>query len=133
MKVCGIEISGNEAVIIVLETSGDEISRINTTVKKMTLSNDENQSDINSFKDAILNFLKDNDISAVAIKQRAQTGRFGGGGLTFKIEAIIQLYEKDVKIINGKTIALKTKNIDLTKFEVKKYQEEALKAALSIL
>ncbi|MCC6463673.1 MAG: DUF3010 family protein, partial [Saprospiraceae bacterium] len=98
-----------------------------------TLTNDENQSSMNSFKDAVLNFLKGNDVEMVAIKQRAQGGKFGGGGLGFKIEAIIQLFEKEVKIINGKTIVTKTKNIDLAKFKVNKNQEEALKTALSII
>jgi len=133
MKVCGIEIKSNQATITVLEINGDEVTLIDTTVKKFTLTNDENQSSMNSFKDAVLNFLKGNDVERVAIKQRAQSGKFGGGGLTFKIEAIIQLFEKEVKIINGKTIATKTKNIDLAKFKVNKNQEEALKTALSII
>jgi len=133
MKVCGIEISSNEAVVVVLEKTGDEIEMLNTSVKKITLSNDEKQSAINSFKNVILNFLKDNDVENVAIKQRAQSGKFSGGALSFKMEALIQLYEKEVKIINGSTINSKTKNLNLTKYKINKYQEEALKAALAIL
>lgn len=133
MKICGIELKSGEARIVVLENTESIISIVETSVKKITLKNDDNQSEVLSFKNAILNFFKDYDIEKVAIKQRAQTGTFSGSGITFKMETLIQLYEKNVSIINAKTIASKTKDIDLDRFTVNSYQLEALKTALAII
>ena len=67
------------------------IHYISLNLKKISIQNDENKSEIESFHETIKTFLRDNNIDKIIIKKRAKRGKFAGGADTFKMEGIIQL------------------------------------------
>jgi hypothetical protein len=131
MKICGVEIKSNKANLVILDWNDGNINLINTSVKSITLNDSNSQSDIESFKTTILDFFTNHNIDLVAIKQRTSSGNFGASGLSFKIEALIQLYDKEVKIVNSKTIDKILKGKQINNFNVLQYQKGALETALS--
>ena len=68
MKICGIELKSNNAIVSVIEYSNDEISFIETKTKKIVLENDEEINSILKYKKEIETFLNENQIEKISIK-----------------------------------------------------------------
>lgn len=129
MKICGIELKSNYAVLTVLEDK----EFLDLKIKKITLENDESQEDIRKFCNEFLLFLEQNEIEKVVIKKRAKKGNFAGGPVTFKMEGLIQLNPLcEVELISAQTISSfeKKNQIDFPE-SLKKYQEQAFLTAYS--
>jgi hypothetical protein len=135
MIVCGIEMSGSEVRLVILNGTRESFTYINTEPKKIKLSNDENQDEVKSFRDTIFTFFKKNNISLVAIKKRGKKGTFSGGPVGFKLEGIIQLYEESaIRLIAPQTISAAYKKcLSAKPNELKKYQYTAFETAFSAL
>lgn len=135
MKICGIELKSNNAIVSVIENSPEKIDYINTKIKKFTLENDEDLQSIMKFKDEIELFLQENSINKIALKKRAKKGTFAGGAVTFKSEAIIQLNSVcEVTFVTSQAISKYTK-INEVPFpsELNKYQEQAYLSSLLLV
>ena len=130
MKICGIELKGNEAILVSLRFDGDEYTVINKEVKKLKLNDTDSQVDVQSFTKEMYAFLDASAFDGVAIKGRAKKGKFAGGSVSFKIEGIIQNGKYPVSIFPGATIKAKLKNTEIDTSEVNGYQIEALRAAV---
>ena len=128
MKVCGIELKSNNAILAIL----DDKQFLDLKTKKITLENDESQEDIRKFCNEFLLFLEKNEIEKVVIKKRAKKGNFAGGAVTFKMEGLIQLNPLcEVELISPQSISAFEKKNEIEKpIELKKYQEQAFLAAL---
>jgi len=135
MKICGIELKSNNAIVSVIETSQTETSYINTKIKKFVLEDDEKIDSILKFKSEIESFLKEYNIEKIALKKRAKKGTFAGGAVTFKSEAIIQLNEVcEVSFITSQAITKYTKaNEIILPNELNKYQEQAYLSSLLLV
>lgn len=135
MKLCGIELKSNNAIVSVIETIDDETSYINTKIKKFILEDDEKKDSILKFKNEIESFLKENKIEKIALKKRAKKGTFAGGAVTFKSEAIIQLNEIcDVSFITSQAISKYSKSNDvILPNDLNKYQEQAYLSSLLLI
>lgn len=136
MKVCGIELKGNDAIVTsIVGDSVDNYSFILTSVKKIKLKDSNNQNDVISFSKEICSFLVDNQFDKVGIKARGTKGRFAGGSVSFKIEGLIQNSGAPVDIVHGATIKAKMKpyieSIDFSK--VNSYQKDSLLLAIYLL
>ena len=70
MKICGVEIKGSEAIIVVVELAGDEFRHISAETKRIPLQDDEDIIQIKSFSQLIQGFARDNKIGQIAIKKR---------------------------------------------------------------
>lgn len=129
MKICGIELKSNNAVLVVL----DDKEFVDLKVKKLTIQDDEKQEDIRQFCNEFLLFLEQNQIEKTFIKKRAKKGNFSGGAVTFKIEGFIQLNPFcEVELISPQAIgSFEKKNIIEFPSNLKKYQEQAYLCALS--
>lgn len=128
MNICGIELKANNAILVVLKNS----EYIETTIKKITIEDDEKQEDIRKFCNEFLDFLQKNEIEKIFIKKRAKKGTFSGGAVTFKIEGLIQLNPFcSVDLVSAQTVSTfeKKNQIEFPK-ELKKYQEQAYLIAL---
>jgi len=123
MKICGIEIKSNYAILSVVE----EGSYLDLKIKKLTLEDDELQKNIVLFKESLESFLNENQIEKIIIKKRSKKGNFAGGAVTFKIETIIQLNSIcEVGFISGQALSkFEKKNEVIYPKSLNKYQEQS--------
>jgi hypothetical protein len=135
MKICGIELKSNNAIVSVINYENDKISYVDTQKKKIILENDEDIHSVLKFKNEIEDFLSENKIDKISLKKRAKKGTFAGGAVTFKSEAIIQLNDKcEVVFVTGQAIAkyIKANDIVLPN-KLNKYQEHAYYSSLLLI
>jgi hypothetical protein len=133
MRICGIELKSNQAILSVIDKEDDIVTYIDMKIKKIALEDDESQNAIRAFCNDLLEFLINNQINQVVIKKRAKKGNFAGGAVTFKMEALIQLNPHcEVRLIAPQAISAyeKKNSIELPN-ELKKYQEQAYLSALA--
>jgi len=133
MTVCGIELKGNNAILSCLSGDAQNYEVIAKDIRKIGLADTKVQENIKSFSSTINQFFKEMNIDRIAIKARAEKGKFAGGATSFKIEGLIQNTEYSVEIIHGATIKSKLKGIDTDLSIVNKYQQESLKLAIFLL
>ncbi|MFT4535051.1 MAG: hypothetical protein ACJA1A_001592 [Saprospiraceae bacterium] len=130
MKICGIELKGNDAVIVSLLFDGNAYTFIKKEIKKIKLKDTDEQTDVKEFTNELYSFFDSVGFNAISIKGRAKKGKFAGGSVSFKIEGIIQNSKFPVKIFPGATIKAKLKNTEIDSSQINGYQEEALRAAI---
>jgi len=123
MKICGIEIKSNYAILSVVE----EGNYLDLKMKKLTLEDDEVQNNIMVFKESLEQFIKENQIEKIIIKKRSKKGNFAGGAITFKIETIIQLNSIcEVEFISPQALSrFEKKNEIIYPKNLNKYQEQS--------
>ena len=133
MKICGIDLKASDTILAVIEVENNTNRYISLNLKKISIQNDENKSEIESFHETFKTFLRDNNIDKIIIKKRAKRGRFAGGADTFKMEGIIQLNGQcDVDFTSTQAIAsYKRSNTVTIPTDLLKYQEEAYLSALT--
>lgn len=123
MKVCGVELKSNNAILTLIDNG----EFIESKPKKLTLKDDENQEDIRIFCNEFLLFLEQNEVENIVIKKRAKKGNFAGGPVTFKMEALIQLNPLcPVELITPQAVSsFERKNEILFPDSLMKYQEQS--------
>jgi hypothetical protein len=133
MKYCGIELKGDEARVIGMETAGDSYTITPSAVSRFKIKDPSSQEDIRSFAVDFEKFLTAGHFDAIGIKGRMTKGRFAGGSTSFKMEGIIQCMPFAISIINPATIRAKLKNLEPDLAGCKEYQLEALKVVLTMM
>ncbi|WP_080684711.1 DUF3010 family protein [Pseudomonas brassicacearum] len=123
MRICGVELSGSDAVFAIVDE--DIWQECNT--KKITFGDSLEKQSAKFFYEAVNSFARDHHIDIFAIKHRQDSGRFAGGGITFKMEALFQLCpDADAVIIYSATIASEQKKNGWIRPDgMNKYQEGA--------
>ncbi len=107
MKICGVELTGNDAVICLLQLDNQQFNLPDCRVRKITLPKDHTREDLQYFQSTFVKLMNDYGVSKVAIKERAPKGKFAGGAIGFKLEAAIQLIaDLDVVVLSQKDIKL---------------------------
>lgn len=136
MRVCGIELKSNYTVLTLVDFLSDDIvDYIDLKIKKITLDDDENKQSIISYLNEINSFFNNEKVEKIVIKKRSKKGAFSGGAVTFKMEALIQLYANaEVTLISPQALsAYERKNEIIYPKNLKKYQEQSYLAILSML
>lgn len=135
MHLCGVEITGSEAIFAVVEYVDGHWRHISKETKRIALDDDDDAKNVRSFADLIAGFLRDNELTEVAIKKRGKKGGFAGGPTTFKIEGIFQLNrECSVQLVSAPTIAAQDRKHHFTIPDtLNKYQIEAYRTACAAL
>ena len=133
MKTCGIDIKGNEAIIVCLEGSSDQYKQVFTELKKIKLEDARNQEAVQSFYKKITDFFSGSNFDKIGIKERATKGKFAGGPTSFKIEGLIQNVVFPVILLHPQTINAKIKSMVLDTTKINQYQSDALKVAYFLL
>ena len=131
MVVCGVELKGAEAIVALIESSGDIISYQDIDPRKIKLTDDESKASIRSFSDTFSAFLQAHGVEVVAIKKRAKKGNYSGGAVSFKMEGIIQLCaDVDVELIAPQAISAfsRKKRVEIPD-QLNQYQEQAFLTA----
>jgi hypothetical protein len=98
MKICGVEITGNDVVICLLELKSQQFNIPDCRVRKLSLPKDHSRHDLMQFQQAFAQLINDYGVKQVAIRGRLPKGKFAGGAISFKLEATIQLI-KDVEVL----------------------------------
>src|SRR5690606_22245686 len=91
MRICGIELTGNDAVVCLLHEDKGLFNLPEARIRKLTLKKDHTRADLQRFQADMVQFLKDYKVEKVVVKERLQKGKFAGGAVSFKLEAAIQL------------------------------------------
>lgn len=91
MRICGVELTGSDAVVCLLNKDQGLFSLPETRIRKLTLKKDHTRADLQAFQSELVDFLKEHEVERVVIRERMQKGKFAGGAISFKLEATIQL------------------------------------------
>lgn len=134
MKTCGIEIDNNKVVLVSLEKNAEDTIEISKHSTKLAIADHEDASVVKAFLSTIHTQLDVIGADTICIIKRQMKGQFSAGGLSFKIEGLIQCYAaKEVTLVSGPTIKAflkKTPNPIVAKY---KYQQNALNAAFYLM
>lgn len=137
LRVCGIELKGSDAIVVVIDTNSNEVDIVNTGVQKIILGDSDSAEDVHTFKETFHSFIRNYNIERIGIKKRNTRGQFAGGAVSFKIEGIIQLCnDADVFLIAPATIAAKKRKKKINSPDSEKlsgYQSVAYEVACTLL
>ena len=131
MKVIGIDIDKTKAIFYGLEKDADgNIINLTGDFRYLTLNNDTDNSKVREFRSTVHSFFDDINPDRIAILKRQTKGRFKSAPLSFKIEGLIQCYEKlEIEFLPPVTIYTYYKKNDFNLQLEHNYQEMAAKLA----
>jgi len=138
MRVCGIELKGNDAIISMMELSNGLYSLIETRATKLSINDAADRELLQKFQFDFAKLMEDYKIEHVVIKERLTKGKFAGGAAGFKLEAAIQLIESIPSSLLSsskiKEIMKKSQlDIEFRDMDLKQFQEGAFMTALAFL
>jgi len=101
MKICGVDLSANDAVVSIVQLEGQQFNIPECRVRKLSLPKGHSREDLQKFQFAFAQLMKDYKVDKVVIKERMPKGKFAGGAVSFKLESAIQLIaDIDVDILS---------------------------------
>jgi hypothetical protein len=105
MRVCGVEIKSNEAIICLMVLDQGLFELPDCRQQRFALLQDKEAESVRKFQFTLQKFLQDYRVEQVVIRERPQKGKFAGGAIGFKIEAALQLIEGiEVQLISGSQV-----------------------------
>ena len=138
MRVCGVELTGNEAIISIMQLKDGlyDVPKVRAT--KLSLIDAINTDPLKKFQFDFAQLMKDYKVDTVVIKQRALKGKHAGNPLSFKIEGALQLMENiNVHVLSSAYIkeglAFAQVTPDVRELGLKKFQEQAMLTAFGYL
>jgi len=136
MRICGVELTGNDAVITLLTVENELFNLPDCRVRRITCQNPDNAGDLKYFQKTFMQLMTDYQVDTVVIRERMKKGKFAGGGNGFKLEATLQLIEHLKVVLMNPTdqkVHLKHYPLPITFAEtgLKKFQETAFMAAFA--
>ena len=134
MRICGVELTGNDAVVCLLHLEDQQFNIPDCRVRKLTLKKEHTREDLQQFQSAFAKLVGDYKANKVAIRGRMPKGKFAGGAISFKLESAIQLIaDIDVIVLSPTQIkSVLSENslpISFADTGLKKFQEAAFTAA----
>ena len=138
MKICGVELSGNDAIISLLSLSDGVFTIPDCRVAKVSISDANDTQKMKDFQFSFAKLMQDYQIDAVVIRQRQAKGKFAGGAVGFKLEAAIQLIEGlSVRVVEATEIKERLKrnplSVPFKETGLKQYQEPAFLVAYACI
>lgn len=135
MKVCGVELKGNDAVICLMSLTDGLYTLLDCRVKKLSINDAGDSEQLKKFQFDFEKLMEDYQIEHVVIRERMKKGKFAGGAVGFKLEAAIQL-SKDLNVslltpAKIKEIFKKSQVFEET--GLKQFQEQAFMTAFAYL
>ena len=136
MIVCGVELTGSDAVVCLLNLDRGQFSLPECKVRKLSLRKNHTREDLKQFQADFAALMAEHEVGCVAIKERMPKGKFAGGAISFKLEATIQLMagnEPEVRLLPSSliksTLASNPLPIPFAETGLKAFQETAFVAA----
>jgi Protein of unknown function (DUF3010) len=138
MRVCGVEIKHNDAMICLLEKKDGLFHLPDCRARRFTMTNIDSRSALISFQETFKKLLGDYGVTHVAIRERQKIGKHAGTPLSFKLEAAIELITSvQVEILSPGAIkerlALEPLLVRFEETELKPFQENAFVTAYASL
>ena len=134
MRICGVDLTGNEAVVCFLFLENKQFNIPDCRVRKLTLPKEHTRENLQQFQFEFAKLMADYKVNKVAIRERMTRGKFAGGAISFKLESAIQLIaDIDVVVLSPTQIksALKENQLPIS-FEstgLKEFQKVAFTVA----
>ena len=134
MRICGVDLTGNEAVVCLLFLENQQFNIPDCRVRKLTLPKEHTRENLQQFQFEFAKLMSDYKVNKVAIRERMTRGKFAGGAISFKLESAIQLIaDIDVVVLSPAQIksALKGNQLPIS-FEgagLKEFQKNAFTVA----
>ncbi|NOH22433.1 DUF3010 family protein [Vibrio europaeus] len=134
MKICGVELKGNDAVICLLSHENGVVHLPDCRVAKLSIGNANDTQEMKKFQFSFAKLIEDYKIEKIVIRQRQTKGKFAGGAVGFKLEAAIQLIDDlNVEVVAPTAIKESLKRnplgIQFKDTGLKQYQEQAFATA----
>ncbi|MDQ0477100.1 DUF3010 family protein [Chryseobacterium sp. MDT2-18] len=107
MKTIGIQIKSNEIILVVLRKDESGIITQTKESSKFKVDDHNQQEQIKQFKNQVNSFFDSVDANKIGIVARNAKGKglMSPSPVSFKLEGIIQLYEKtEIELVSKKTI-----------------------------
>ncbi|WP_232301145.1 DUF3010 family protein [Gilvimarinus agarilyticus] len=134
MRVCGVELTGNDAVVCLLELAQQQFTLPDCRVRKISLPKMHSRDDLQKFQATFAKLMQDYQVDKVVIRERLTKGKFAGGAVSFKLEAALQLMSDiEVELYSSaaikQTLADKPLPIPFSETGLKGFQEQAFVVA----
>lgn len=138
MRICGVELKANDAIVCLMELADGLYSLPDCRVRKLSISDSSNREQLSKFQFDFIKLMHDYKVDHVVIRERMTKGKFAGGATSFKLEAAIQLAKDfDVTLLSASAAkeALKDSKVILNFKDtgLKQFQELAFMTAFSFL
>ncbi len=135
MKVIGIEIDKKRAICIALEKDNEgNYKDLTGKFRYLEIREDQDSGEIKNFQSEIHSFFNSINPDTIAIISRQTKGRFSSSTYSFKLEGLIQCYDKlDVEFVSPRTLTAYYKKNNLPVPFDNNYQENAVKLANYLL
>jgi len=138
MKVCGVELSGNDAVVSLLSMKDEIFDIPDCRVRKVSFEKVATLEGLKNFQSTFAKLMADYKIDTVVIRERHTKGKFAGGAVGFKMEAAIQLIDSlNVVLMTPADIKAHIKRnpvpISFSETGLKGFQEAAFATAYAYL
>ncbi|OPX55559.1 Protein of unknown function [Oceanospirillum multiglobuliferum] len=138
MRVCGVELKGNEALICLLSKSGELFDIPDCRQVRFSIKDSDDQQQMRFFQQSFRKLMEDYKVEQVVIRQRLHKGKFAGGAVGFKLEGALQaLSNMPVTIFAPSKIKEQLKHtplpIDFSQTGLKAFQEVAFVTAFAFL
>jgi hypothetical protein len=138
MRVCGVEIKHNDAMICLLEKKDGLFHLPDCRARRLTLTNVDSRDALVSFQATFKKLLEDYGVTHVAIRERQKVGKHAGTPLSFKLEAALELITSvTVEILSSGVIkeqlGLEPLLVRFEDTELKPFQEPAFIVAYASL
>ncbi len=134
MRICGVDLTGSDAVICLLTQGEAGFNLPDCKVRKISLKKKHTGEDLREFQQEFEKLMCDYRVDKVAIKERMPKGKFAGGAISFKLESAIQLIsDLNVTLLSSSQIKAglleNPLSIDFSETGLKVFQENAFKTA----
>jgi hypothetical protein len=138
MRVCGIELKGNDAVLALLSLDMGLFDIPDFRARKLDIRDAADQQQLKDFQFAMCKLIEDYKIDKLVIRQRPMKGKFAGGGVGFKLEAVLQMIP-NIEVVVMTTTEIKEQlkenpvPIEFRETGLKVFQETAFNTAFAYM
>ena len=138
MRVCGVDLAGNDANIALMNLENGLIQLPDCRTRKLSLQKTATAHELKYFQKSFAQLVQDYKIETIVIRQRPMKGKFAGGAIGFKLEAALELLNGVQVIVMPPTeikAALKESRvfIEFAETGLKGFQKSAFETALAYM
>ncbi|MEA3405209.1 MAG: DUF3010 family protein [Pseudomonadota bacterium] len=137
MLVCGVELTGSEAIVSLLQENEGMFYMPECRVRRIQCKNVDSASELKYFQKTFEKLAEDYKIDHVVIKERMKKGKFAGGADGFKLEAALQLSDLSVSLLSSTQLKANLKHypmpITFAETGLKKFQETSFTTAFAYI